>query len=958
MTPRAIATFIMCVAVVAGLGGGHRSLAAESSWQEVLARADSLRKIAQYDSALDLAKQALEIAEKKYDAEDTSAARALWLIGVVEFNLGHYAETETACRRSESIFKKVLGPDHVEVARCLNTLANALLAAGHRDDVEALFKRALDIRERALGPEHPDVGMSLINLANYYWKQGRIPEAVPLCERALKIQEKAWGPDHLNVAMYLNNLANLYCMQGRYLDAEPLHRRALAIREKYLGSNHPDIAMSLGGLSNALYDQGRYAEAEPLTQRAVEINEAILGPNHPDLALYLNNLANIYSAEGRYVEAEPLMQRALRIREEALGSQHPDVALNLACLGDLYNSQGDYAQANLYFQRSQEIFERMVSPEHPYLASCLSGWAFAAAAGGHYGIAQQREMRAWTIRRHNFHDGAGVMAERNALEYSAALTAETANYLSILCVMPDVAGTNGDTIAHVMMASKSVVSDAIMTRHGVVQIESDPLIAAVSDSLMQARFAISTLYTNGLAEEYSTTYRDCVSVAVCQKERLERELARLSAGFAREQRLWDVSAATIASALPTGAVLVEFMRYRHRVDVNTNELRYLACVLRDDGRPQVFPLGPAAAIDTAVWNYRQQFRNSQGLDKVTYASASDYLYGQVWRPFAILVEGASTVFIAPDGNLNLVSFAGLIADDGTYLIEKYPIHYLSTGRDLIRLRDRTASGTGLLAMGAPNFDLSTSAEAPPVAAIAGALLSVFNLRSSCQAFSELHVSPLPETQAEVASVSSQWRMNHTEPAITYVGSEATEERFKQEAPGKRVLHLATHGFYLSDECRPKVVGKQEGFVGENPFLQCGFLLAGANQHSKASAGQEDGIVTAEEVAGLNLQGTDLVVLSACETGLGEIKSGEGVYGLRRAFQMAGARTVISALWQVDDKSTADLMGTLFSNADSSLPVAMQRAALQRLAELRQNGNSDHPFYWAGFVATGDWLQNR
>jgi CHAT domain-containing protein len=214
---------------------------------------------------------------------------------------------------------------------------------------------------------------------------------------------------------------------------------------------------------------------------------------------------------------------------------------------------------------------------------------------------------------------------------------------------------------------------------------------------------------------------------------------------------------------------------------------------------------------------------------------------------------------------------------------------------------------------------------------------------------------------ELNAVTARWQASRGVTAKTYLGSDATEENFKQDAPGKSILHLATHGFYLSDACKPKAairgIGAEiGGFVGENPFLQCGFLLAGANKHGERAkeANREDGIVTAEDVAGLNLRGCDLVVLSARETGLGEVKSGEGVYGLRRAFQMEGARTVISALWSIDDKSTAEFMGQLFSASNETLPETMQRIALSRLSELRSRNESDHPFFWAAFVATGDW----
>ena len=203
-------------------------------------------------------------------------------------------------------------------------------------------------------------------------------------------------------------------------------------------------------------------------------------------------------------------------------------------------------------------------------------------------------------------------------------------------------------------------------------------------------------------------------------------------------------------------------------------------------------------------------------------------------------------------------------------------------------------------------------------------------------------------------------LSGNEPMKSYYGADASEEKFKAGAPGNRVIHLATHGYFLESICQPRLpVGgfeSKEGYVGENPLLLSGLLLAGANLHGFESeqADAEDGILTAYEVSEMVLEGTELVVLSACETGLGEVKEGEGVYGLRRAFQMAGVRTVISALWPVSDKVTAEMMGKLYDRQDVTLPATLRRIQLEKINELRANNKTDHPFNWGAFIALGDW----
>jgi CHAT domain-containing protein len=212
----------------------------------------------------------------------------------------------------------------------------------------------------------------------------------------------------------------------------------------------------------------------------------------------------------------------------------------------------------------------------------------------------------------------------------------------------------------------------------------------------------------------------------------------------------------------------------------------------------------------------------------------------------------------------------------------------------------------------------------------------------------------------VESVASLWEESSDEPVSVYFGADATEDRFKGEAHGSRVIHLATHGYYIENVCgserKHAIFGANLGWVGENPLLHSGLFLAGANLHGEGadSADVEDGILTAYEVSAMNLKGTRLVVLSACETALGAIETGEGVYGLRRAFQMAGARTVVSALWPVSDEVTSEMLSGLYERNGENLPMLIREMELARIRKLRAEGRSDHPASWAAFIALGDW----
>ena len=324
--------------------------------------------------------------------------------------------------------------------------------------------------------------------------------------------------------------------------------------------------------------------------------------------------------------------------------------------------------------------------------------------------------------------------------------------------------------------------------------------------------------------------------------------------------------------------------------------------------------------------------------------------------------------MVPDGALNLLPLAALPADHEHYLIDGGPtIDYLSAERDLVApASDRTATAAGLLALGGAAYGPTQTPEA-----VSSAPAAPVRRNATCGTFDSMEFHPLPAARREATDVASLWG-NLNGGATVLTGARATEAAFKRGAPGKSHLHLATHGFFLGNDCDDTVytgrgpdglrgIGGRKGvkrqrILPDNPLLLSGLALAGANQRRPTRANPEDGILTAEEVAGLDLDGVEWAVLSACDTGVGEIEAGEGVFGLRRAFRVAGARTIIMSLWAVEDRAARAWMRPLYEGRlrdRLSTAAAVRHASQTVLAERRAKG-LNHPFYWAGFVAAGDW----
>jgi CHAT domain-containing protein len=477
----------------------------------------------------------------------------------------------------------------------------------------------------------------------------------------------------------------------------------------------------------------------------------------------------------------------------------------------------------------------------------------------------------------------------------------------------------------------------------------------------------------------------------------------------------------VRGRLPAGNALVSFARYNRTLPApvagslaaNTRAASsprtlpsYVAIVLRSgEAEPVLVPLGGADRIDRLITSWRQEMiadaTRAPGAPQTgpSFRSIGASLRRQVWDPVAAHLVGAQRVYVVLDGALNLVPLAALPTTPGHFLLDDGPvIHYLSAERDLVVDEAAPVSAGGLLIVGGPSFSDGSSfarlATHPmsTVAATTPAAGAPFRGSSSgCNSFRSMTFPALPGSRAEAEAVAGLWRAlertadSTTQAVDLLIGNDATESAVKTLSVGRRVLHIATHGFFL-DECapaaggtrsvgglaavaatpsqattRPKATPPQRtphlAATPENPMLLAGLALAGANRRSAAGPNEDDGILTAEEVASLDLEGVEWAVLSACNTGLGAVAAGEGVLGLRRAFQVAGVRTVIMSLWSVEDRATREWMEALyrarfsrrFDTADS-----VREASLSFIRDRRARGQSVHPFYWAGFVAAGDW----
>ena len=914
-------------------------------------------------------KQALAGNEKALGPNHPDVAGDLNNLALLYTKQGRYGEAEPLYKRALVIDEKALGPANPGFATDLHNLAMLYHDQGRYVESEQLYKGALAIDEKALGPDNPAVANQLNGLAELYDDQGRYGEAEPLLKRALAIYEKALGPEHPTVATALDNLALLYETQGRFAEAEPLMKRALAAYEKVLGPEHPSVATNLLVLS-ALYDaEGEYAKADPLLKRALAIDEKALGPNHVTVAAILNLLAGVNEAQGRFQEAEPLYKRSLTIVVKALGPDHIRVAAGLNNLAACYKNQGRYAEAEPLYQRAVAIDEKALGPDHPDLAKNLINLALLYQAWGRNADAGPPLERSLEITRKRFQYGFAYMSEKDRLQFLATVQNVFPAYFSYAMAQrtsdPAIAGRVYDVI----LWQKGLVGTSVAALRAQVTNSGDPQTVKLLNDLTAKKNEASQIAT-----ARPQGWQERQAKVNAEANELEQQLARRVSSFGEQASLARARWQDVQKALRPGDAAVEYVRFQfHDGKKFTSMFIYMALVVTPrSAMPSFVLLGDAQKLETTpVAEYRASVAATRGVvltkekeaAKPAAAGSSVAAYQSFWKPLEPVLAGAKRVYVSMDGVLNQIPL-GLFADEsGQLLLEKYDLRPVNSTKDLLRSTRSATTKTAVL-LGNPKFEMSEQEQRAALEKLkAGEIKQTREIVTAAGTGMRSMggtggpLPPLPSTQVEVEMVAKTlkgagWQVE------SYTGEMALEEALvRQRSP--RVVHVATHGFFLSDrEVAQEKMPSGEQSVGlVDPMLRSGLFFAGADRAQTGAApaaGLDDGVMTAYQAAQLELQGTELVVLSACETGLGEQKNGEGVFGLRRGLQEAGAEAVLMSMWSVPDRETQELMALFYQKWLGGLDKheALRQAQIKERETVRQRYGKDLPFYWGAFVLVG------
>ena len=767
--------------------------------------------------------------------------------------------------------------DHPALALSLRYLAGTLGDLGLLERSAELKERALGIAQRNFGANHHVTGEYLHSLGLAELDRGAYTTARGRLVQALRIYEARYGRWHEHVATALSVLAIADAKLGDYSSARREQSRAASIHTRIGGPNHPFVATALTELAAVYRQQGSARLALRPLERALAIREMQLGRGHPDVARTLVDLASVLQQLDRPARAHALARRALDIWDRTGAPDAREFAAGLALYGELQIERGRYEAAKSAYQRAMQIRARTLGVSHPAYAEAESGLALALANLGDTPSAFRAATNAEATGREHLGLMLRSLPERQALNYAAARPRAESLMLSLASALDGAVPQALDSV----IRSRALVLDEIATRQGAARGQDAP-VDALWIAFTSAQQRLANLLVRGQGQVAAAQYQAIVDQARHNSELAEQRLAERSVTFTLERSRAQIGLSDVQESLRASDMLVSFVRYdRWPVwqarsvgsRTATGTLRtvpsYMAFVVRTSTPPLAIPLGSARTIDALVAEWRHALVAEVGAAATTTMRTSHStgiaLRKLIWDPITPHLHNIDRVFIVPDGSLSLVPFVALPVAR-SYLVESGPvIHYLSAERDAARPPATTGGNReGLLAVGGPAFDASVAIPAT-VTSRGGAL--VVRGDPLCSGLGTFE--PLAGTLQEVKELAAAWSQGRRDATanatLLLTGRAATEGKFKQEAARYGVLHLATHGFFLGGQCAPgvrttrSVGGLSAAKPGQpraahNPLHISGLAFAGANRRSSAGQDEDDGILTAEEVASLEPAG--------------------------------------------------------------------------------------------------------
>ncbi|MBT1687493.1 CHAT domain-containing tetratricopeptide repeat protein [Dawidia soli] len=847
---------------------------------------------------------------KNDELSDAEKARFHREMGEVWYANGKFKMAEAKFTAAKGAYEKAGLREDIGYIKTLSDQGLLYNTMGRFTQAEGATAEALDMRVARFGADNLSVAASKNNYGVLKYNLARYNEA----EKDLEAAEAVINANNLQAAMQhaivLNNQAMLFQTIGRLEEAEKKLKEAVAIAEKIQGTRSKNNLRFLANLALLYQQMGKYTEAETIYTGM----EKRLGKNNPDYAAMLNNQAALYMVMGKEDNVEDLLKRSAAIYRSKLTEESPAYARAVSDQGNFYRYRGRYSEAGPLLEKALSVRETTLGKSHPLYVQSQEDLAILYWK-------QKVWDKAFTMYREAMDKSLDFvskyfppMSEAEKTKYWDVLSPRFQRFYNFAV---EASPENPQVVAALFdyrIATKALLLNSTNKVKQTIFASKDPVLIGDYVTWLDQKETLARLYA------YSKDELKLQKINLDSLERaanaMERSLSQRSADFSSGYTAQKITFGQLAGQLTDAEAVVEIVRVQKFDQKFAADARYLALILtRGAASPTLVVLENGQQLDT---RYAKFYRNA-----IQTHNADDYSYDQFWARIEPALTGKKLLYVSLDGAYNQLNLNTLKKPGGDYVVNRYDVVVLGNSKDLIALKARKprANKKNATLLGFPDYGAGD-------------------------------IAPLPGTKVEIDNVNKVLKASAYQ-VTQYMQKTATEKNLKAvKAP--TLLHVATHGYFLQDvEQTGNAFGVQLENAGNNPLLRSGLLLAGASGTASGTRmpdleSNDNGVLTAYEAMNLNLDGTGLVVLSACETGLGDVKAGEGVYGLQRAFLVAGAEALIMSLWKVDDAATQMLMSNFYTQwiKLGNKQKAFKQAQLQLMTKYKD------PYYWGAFVMMG------
>jgi len=908
-----------------------------------------------YQKAASLYLEANDIFLNRNEAKTMMYASNADRLGVLYYQVADYSKSEIFFTKAQKVRQELFGLQSAEYAQSCNNLGNLYSKIGHTEFARQFYTDALNIREKRLPADSAGFAQSCNNLADLYRLTGDYENAEPLALRAREVRAKLLiGKDSLATKPYYaiscTNLANLYRDLGQYQKAEALYMEAKKIREEVYGNEHPVYAESCNILADLYGLMAENGKAERLYLEAKEIRLKS-GKNY-SYAQSCNNLANLYQNMGAYKNAEILALEAKAIMEQILDKDNPSLAINNNGLGALYAAMGKYRKAEYYFLQARKLWKKQFGIRHPYYTQNSLNLARIYWNVHDFKKANDLYSSAFDQQFDQLKKIFQFTSETEKQLYLGNVNESIDEYQSFY--YKSFSHANAEEAYTIALLNHNLtLNAALQLRHEVYKKQDAVIAKQYQDWISLKKRQAYLLTKTGVEQaEQVSTIQDSADI-------IEKEMSRKSGAFKKIHQL-EVSWKGIQKKLNAGDAAIEFIAFQfYNGSRWTDSTFYAALLLKKDSPAPVFislfeqkQLNAIPELNSQAANSSSYYRGIGLKKKVTTSGSA---YNLIWKPLEKYLIGVNRIFFAEAGDLFRVPFAALPITSDKVLSDKYQLIQLnSTASISTHVKDFVLPADKIQLYGGIEYSSDTAQSLPDsgILVSAGTLTSLQPLQGGLRGSS---FQFLPGTREEVRNIEMQAE-NKVSNVVILEGAEATEASFKllDGASSPSVLHIATHGFFFPPpinkhiENNKSVTGNIIFSRADNPLLRAGLLFAGANNtwEGKLIDGPEDGIVTAYEISNMYLPNTKLVALSACETALGDIQGSEGVFGLQRAFKIAGVQNLIMSLWAVPDKEASEFMTEFYKKLFNNESI---EDAFYQTQTYMKNKYRKEPLKWAAWI---------